>query len=352
MRNKLLPLTRLRNITSVVAIGISITIVDAQPVITSEWSPVIGDIFTFKSDKQSEKPVIKTGPDQTWDFTQLTINGFEYTSTHTVIPDSLSTVFPKTTLMKRISDEYSYFSADDSGFYEHGKLDPFSLMINANSKTILIYPLTFNTSFTDSFASDYFIEQRNTYHVPGITHALVDGYGTLITSSGTFYDVLKIKKTETSAQYKLGPTGQVLKKIDVITITHLWMSPHFRGQWLLSMEQEIINGAAMPFVLIKYATNPVSGIYPTKSNTLEASVYPNPAKGKIYADITLKENADLTLALYDLAGKQVHIQMYPALASGVNTVSFETDHLQPGMYFVHMSDNKQHTGTYKILVSP
>jgi hypothetical protein len=85
--------------------------------------------------------------------------------------------------------------------------------------------------------------------------------------------------------------------------------------------------------------NVVAGTSETPQQPLQAAVFPNPASNEIAVNISLTENAPVTITVYDLAGKQVLDPQQNALSAGMNTVKLNITALPPGYYLLHCTGN-------------
>lgn len=81
-----------------------------------------------------------------------------------------------------------------------------------------------------------------------------------------------------------------------------------------------------------------------------ASVYPNPVQNAAIFNIDLKNNADVTIRVYDLTGKLVIEEKKGQLAKGNHEMKIHTDHLQNGVY-IYMVAMGDQTESDKMMIS-
>jgi hypothetical protein len=103
-------------------------------------------------------------------------------------------------------------------------------------------------------------------------------------------------------------------------------------------------------------------ITPLKPNGINAGdeligsckIYPNPANERLTIEFVLLKGADADIVLFDATGKEVRVYAQNSFTSGLNTFSFETATLFPGLYNLKLhfvSDNGQYQFIKKILIS-
>jgi hypothetical protein len=103
-------------------------------------------------------------------------------------------------------------------------------------------------------------------------------------------------------------------------------------------------------------------ITPLKPNGINAGdeligsckIYPNPANERLTIEFVLLKGADADIVLFDATGKEVRVYAQNSFTNGLNTFSFETATLFPGLYNLKLhfvSDNGQYQFIKKILIS-
>jgi len=75
-------------------------------------------------------------------------------------------------------------------------------------------------------------------------------------------------------------------------------------------------------------------------NFVNAEVYPNPIKSILHCKFVSSENANLSINIIDLSGREI-IKTSQNLVSGQNNFSIFLGDQKPGIYFLEMkTDNK------------
>lgn len=75
------------------------------------------------------------------------------------------------------------------------------------------------------------------------------------------------------------------------------------------------------------------------SNSANLSVYPNPTSGNVNVNYTLENNADVTVSVVDVAGKELYSVSEMAKAAGKYNTNVETSSFNSGVYYVTVSVN-------------
>lgn len=101
-------------------------------------------------------------------------------------------------------------------------------------------------------------------------------------------------------------------------------------------------------ILNASAERTVSGVdQPTLVNI--NAIYPNPTSGTTVVDLSLEENAQVSIDVYNTVGQKVLVLANQGYAAGNHTVSFDASNLEKGIYLVNVKVNGQ-TTTEKLIV--
>ncbi|MCC7233360.1 MAG: T9SS type A sorting domain-containing protein [Bacteroidia bacterium] len=150
--------------------------------------PAAGNSFNVTVASLSPAGVGSAGANQIWDFSSLT---FSQAGTIDVISPAASPIgssFPTANYCMAFSGTYSFFktSATDMEVQAWRITQPgFGSDYTPDPRTLLIFPFNFNDSVTDSYQKVGGVQNTVT-----ITY---DGYGTLITPTATYNDVVRIR---------------------------------------------------------------------------------------------------------------------------------------------------------------
>lgn len=200
-----------------------------------------------------------SGPNQTWDF-----SGFQFTinATFNSVPVATGiqhTTFPESNNCYKFSPSafninfYYYMKVSNSEMDQLGIASDDDVYINYNGNTrkMLQFPYTYNTTYTDSY-------QELEDDAPTNMTVTYDAYGTLILPFGTFTNVIRQKIEENGVtNYKWINTNpfyyivETYFETDLITIT--------KATSVLAVDQSSIN----TFTL---APNPTNGEFKINSS--------------------------------------------------------------------------------------
>lgn len=171
----------------------------AQITLTIEDAPMVGDTIIYVTDTLvADLSVGASGPDQSWDFSQLGVSTVE--ETRYIAPEDApnNESFPGANLVQELEDIYNFVEVNDSGIFALGStLDFFGggdlLIIPFDPpQTFFEFPATFGDSYTDTTAFNIQIEDpifgSDSVRVNQVTiqEVAIDAYGTLTTPGGTF----------------------------------------------------------------------------------------------------------------------------------------------------------------------
>jgi ELWxxDGT repeat protein len=82
-----------------------------------------------------------------------------------------------------------------------------------------------------------------------------------------------------------------------------------------------------------------SGIYYANSVTGKVEVYPNPSSGNFQIKFTSSRNADVKIAIFNVLDEKIWEKII-LMKEGENSLSFADHKLEPGIYFLTLTDNK------------
>lgn len=88
----------------------------------------------------------------------------------------------------------------------------------------------------------------------------------------------------------------------------------------------------------KLVSPELTGIENPGSPRVDAVVFPNPVTDHLQVRFTMVESARLTIALYSLDGRRMHVLLADAIKPGTHLFSCSVDPLPPGIYFLTASD--------------
>lgn len=185
---------------AIILFGIVASQAHAQPVINSnDVLPVAGEIFKTVNFYDAADPG-NSGANVTWDFSGIQATEDDTLLLRAVTPQStgISSAFPGASVAIADPDDYYVFlKAENNKLSEMGAGEPGDAMPFSDNKELLRFPLTLGTTFTDTYngsGGDVLFS----IDISGKVTVTADAYGTLITPSGTFNNVLRITTIDSS----------------------------------------------------------------------------------------------------------------------------------------------------------
>lgn len=316
----------------------------AQPTLTSTTTlPTTGLTNTlYRASSATPGPA---GANQTWDFTSVTSSA-SLSSSYEACPgtNQYCDTFPGANLtgLEVITSNTLFYNASSSALSIVGARGPGfagGTAVNnyfSNPEDILRFPLSYNTTFTDTSRVTYtafgFPARRT-----GYTTVTADGWGTLKVPGGTTYsNVLRVKRTATyydTANTPIAPTTAIIN----ITL-HQWYSPAYK-EFLMLIAQ--VSVPSQPTGTTVAWTDPIvaAGI-DEAGRALAFSAVPNPAHDRIA--VRWAAGTQATLTLQDMMGRTV------AQTKGHGEMTMDVANLPRGMYLLRVTDAGGATATQKI----
>jgi hypothetical protein len=343
----------------------------AQPVFNLSGLPPFG---TTKTTTLVDGTGITPGPggaNQTWNFTAFPDTG---TTNIVEIADPSETPFfsqfPAATsvsIIETIANDLTFYfntytRATDNAMELLGtvlydqSLSGVYASVFSNPETIFAFPATLNSENADTYVSPgnfpaNLLDPENT--VTGNTSYLVDGYGTLVTSSGTYPNTLRFKRREIVLDtiLSLNPKFPNPSYSESRNTTYEWV--HIQNGasftvWTISYDTSSTDqGFGLPLENFSSSTNHTYGEVNVGNSNLNASsslgLYPNPAAHQVM--VFLKEDA--TVSLLDLSGGVIKKVNF-SVGDG-NLPILDIDDLPAGTYLVK-AEGQDYVATSKIVV--
>lgn len=264
-----------------------------------------------------------SGPNQTWDYSNLTLPPIGAFNLVPASTGSFSASFPQSNLCYNFDPDapninyYYYLRTSSTALEQLGFVsnDVIIKNFNSNPKKTIQFPYTYNTTFTDTY-------QSNTDSTPTAVTVTYDAYGTLILPFGTFQNVIRQKFVENGiTNYKwinTNPFYYILEtyfESNTISIT--------KNTTVLSIEENLKNDK---FLLT-----------------------PNPFTDKftITADDTALSN--FSVLVYDNLGRLIKKQEVKGFNSQV-PIEVDLAEAMNGLYIAKIINDKNKTlATYKIV---
>lgn len=286
----------------------------AQPIIqSSDFYPTIGEAFTLNYGAYISPGA--AGNNVTWD-----LSGLAASSTVTVSALAANPGFPGTDLTLTYSGQSSlYVDFTPTEYLIDG-------MFQIPSNTTITYsdpmkyyefPMSMSGSYTDNFAATFTSSGFN-FSRSGTITCEVDGYGTLITPSGTYTNVLRVHSVQDyTDSYSMG-------SLDVTIDNYTWIKAGFHQELAMvqTMTSDVGSGSSA-----YYASNTL-GLDNNEFSSLK--LYPNPAQSNLKIDLdTPVDQVQVT----DLNGRLVDVSF------DKGTRILDISPLNSGIYYVTIYSN-------------
>jgi len=286
----------------------------AQPTLNLGGLPGIGTTVQTSSVNATGITSGSAGANQTWDFTAFPDTGAIDSITF-VSPASTPFVsnFPAATIAYKVSSDsleaYGYFKESSSALELLGSAvnDNASEIISiyTNPQSIYSFPATLNSTQTDTYRSSLdYAEFGATFVSNGTLSYIVDGYGTLITNSGTYPNTLRFKKRDISTDSTLSDFGDFVSESR--NTTYEWVSVANGasiGIWTISTDttQGSFGQPDSYSLNVSHTRGDFSTSGIKQTQNLNLSVFPNPANDKVLILLP----TDASVSLFDLSGRLV-----------------------------------------------
>lgn len=239
-----------------------------------------------------------------------------------------------------ITDVYNFYYNNSNDYHQSG----FGAEINgfpaptAYSPHDVIYKYPVQYGNVDSSASGYSVSLPNLlyYGVNRNRVNEVDGWGTLITPSGT-YNVLRLKSTihEHDSVY-LDTLGFGYGFNVPAQVEYKWLGQG-EGEPLLQ-----INSTGGIVTSVVYKGINLTGIHSQVKNNFDFIPYPNPVTEKLGLRYSLLQKENVQFTLVDPSGKIISTVVKNAETSGEHTLEMNMpSDLKAGNYFLKMIIGKQ-----------
>lgn len=334
----------MKNFTLVLSLLSVSTITMSQPTIDSESFYVPGDqVVGFAVDPTD----INDGADgagQIWDFSQLQSQGESPFWGGTIVDPSELNDFElfadANVAMVLNNGTIRYWQNSDYGLTAIGQGGDNDLLQLNDDNTWFTYPFSFGSTLSDESEGTLF-GTCNDFVWESVSETQGVGYGTLILPSGTFENVLKIRRISftTKSNEEIG-----MERENNI-VEHFWFQPGVAGP-LLYMRSWSNNGcpgtnegAEIVYTLPSQNTNIHNEI---SSEEITLSVFPNPANATTHLNIRTGASSEAEIWVSDLLGKNVLQVGKKEQIEESRLFEIGLESIQPGVYVVNVKMNDSH----------
>ncbi len=314
-------------IISFLTIGIK-----AQPTITNNVLPVIGDTVLMSFDSTLIAPGV-SGANVTWDFTTTLHQDFFFQRIYlNPLNTAYSATFPNAKLCRTdgIGSAYSYWdNTNSTKSVCYGFVETNNYTQHYNNLPINYYkfPISYGNTYTDSVSA---VTNPGNLVGPGKYTFSADAWGTIKLPNKTVSNVLRTKSVLYIGDSSAGVNSYSL------TTEYSWYQAS-KKEPLLVISSVIINHA-MYKKYVLYDITSSNGIAEAEP-TAKFEIMPNPSKDLITINVeSLKLKDAFDVSIYDILGKKVFAK---AINNKENTVEIDVRFLTKGVYILKLTDGKQ-----------
>jgi hypothetical protein len=325
--------------------AISAVFSNAQPVLTATGvNPVIGESFTLFNGNYVSPG--SAGAGQTWNLSG--ISGSSAGLTNVVAPSSTTygSSFPTATVAANntTASTVNYYKPTSGAWENHGVVSGTTVIPYSNPEDFLHFPFSYTNTYTDSWAGQ-FVSGSYTFYRTGTTTVTADGYGTLITPTATYSNVMRVHFVQV---YKDSAFVGVPYVITYNNDEYMWYKNGAHVQ--VALVYTLTTSAGGPYTGGSYVTGTV-GMEEASKFISSSDLFPNPAADQITLNFTLTENKKVELKIINALGQQSGITQNTDGISGENSIEVDVTSLNPGIYFAQMMLDGNVTQTKRFVVS-
>ncbi len=304
----------------------------AQPIITSNVLPVLGDSILMSFDS-TLVPVGVSGANVAWDFSTSLHQDFFFKRIYLLPANTpYSSIFPNAVLCRTdgIGSAYSYWdNTNSSKSICYGFVEPNYYTQHYNNLPVRYYqfPISYGNSYIDSVSA---VTNPGNLIGPGKYAFTADAWGSLKLPNKTVANVLRTKSVFYIGDSSIGVNSYSL------STEYAWYQVA-KKEPLLVISSVVINHVLYKkFVLFDNTAS--SGVVNNEAAEI-FSIMPNPTKDKLTLVFEPSSiNANAKLSMYDISGKII-------LSRPMNTFEYNTtldiEFLAKGIYILEVFDGKQ-----------
>ena len=315
----------------------------AQPVLTSAGiNPVIGESFTFINSNYISPG--NAGANQTWDLSSM--SGTSSGLTSVVAPSSTTNAasFPGSNVAcnNPTAGTVNYYKTTSNAMQNYGVVS--SVVIPySEPEDIIRFPFAFNNTYSDAWTAQ-FANGGYTFYRKGTTTVTADGYGTLITPTSTYTNVMRVHFVQA---YQDSANVGMPYIITYNNDEYMWYKEGVHAQ--VALVCNLTNSLGSPFTGGAYLDDGAE-INDVPDLISSPCIFPNPASNRLTLNFTLGENKEADIKLFNAFGQQVETSLNIDGIKGSNTVQLDVAKLPEGIYFVQIvsESNKITTGCFVV----
>lgn len=331
----------------------------SQITLTSANNPVPGNTTKTITCDTAGITEGNSGANQNWNYSSLVRRDSTVSTWVASNTTPYAAQFPASDIASTSDNsEYSYYTSSSSSFLYNGYGGSIQLNSYSNPETLLQYPFTYNSNFSDTYSSVYNNGVANSY-LNGTITSTGDAWGTLVLPNGTFNNALRIKNV--TVQRDSTNIGGFINILDFTSTSYTWFVPNKKFPvFEIRYNSGTVNGTqTFSLKLVTYnPDNPTIGISQINTNFAEDYVlnqnYPNPfnPSTKIKFDIAAGDRNSISmvkLTVYDQLGKEVETLVNENLSPGSYEYNWNAADLAGGIYYYTLTSGN-FTDTKKMIL--
>lgn len=306
----------------------------AQTTLTANGiNPVIGQNFNHIITPYYSPG--NSGPNQTWDFSTIsgTSGGAETVVSPSSTPQGYNFPNANVAISNTTAGTIAYYKTSSAALQLYGinVISSNTNIVFSNPEDYLRFPFIYNNTYSDPFYAQ-FVSNGYQFYRYGTNTVTADGYGTLVTPSGTFANVLRIHFVQ---DYK--DSADVSGSAYIVNYyndEYLWYKDGVNGLQLastyifdVSTSGTYTGGSYLPGGL---------GIADDKNSIETMEIFPNPARHILNINLCLADNQKTDIEILNSAGKTTNISESNECAAGLNLFQIDISILPTGIYFVRV----------------
>ncbi len=317
----------------------------AQPTLTATGiNPIMGETHTYASSAYVSPGT--SGANQTWDLSSMSPTSsitYNFVSPSTT---ANGVSFPSSNMAWTNTTGVAYYNTSSSSWQNYGSYSNSNSVVMSYSdpEDLLHYPCQYNSTFTDSWGTQ-FTNGGYTFYRKGTTTVTADGYGTLITPTATYSNAMRIHFVEV---YRDSATvGGSPYIINYTNDEYMWYKEGIHIQ-IAGVTSITYTGGTSTGGF--YLTDAV-GIEESPIQQLSSNLFPNPASDKISIDFSLTKNQNVDIRLINSMGQQVKTDYNTEGIQGNNIISLNIEDLPKGIYFIQLVVDENIAATKRFIKS-
>lgn len=329
---------------AIVAIFASATTLFAQPTLTSATNdPIPGDQFYGYFVDTNGLSIGPSGASVTWNYASLVRNDTDTTLFLSCASTPYCDSFPTSNIvMLTGTTDYGFGTKSTSGIEVHGFYSAGDIVRFTNKMTYSRFPLTYGTTYNDTFALTINFMGFDVAVVTRTTNT-ADAWGTLTLPSGTFSNVIRVHTTSITSQSVSGfPSSEQQ------TETYNWYVSGFHMP-LLTMNLDTAGATSLYLSDAKYTVAAPTVSVKNIDKQVGMNIFPNPAADETRIRFEAQSTGNATAVVTDVAGKVVYTTDLN-VKFGTNEAIIPVSTLPNGIYLVRVQGaNVMANGRFSVM---